>query len=120
MPQRDLPDHMKFGYAANREQAAIRDRLRAEGVDGMALHFAVAREYERTHANDPTFRERSAAFAARCRELYPPAIGVTFGEEELAHIIEHFQGANDATAISIAAKAAAALAKLRPSQDQGS
>lgn len=66
----------------------------------------------RLHKYDLTFRERQAIAAAK----RPPPAGRSefFTWAELEHLVEHFAGANDPTAASIAEKAAAALAARAP------
>jgi len=50
--------HRKFGYDHMLEMREIEERLRANGVTGVALHFAAVAQYEKAHADDPTYRQR--------------------------------------------------------------
>lgn len=97
-----------LGYAWHRERNEIRAHLRRRvwrfGLDNLAafrLEQRVDAIQRRIHRNKPTFRERSAAFAAR----QPVARREAFTPEELARIAEHFAGANDPIGQSILAKA---------------
>lgn len=106
----DITISQKFGYDIVMEKAAIRARLIAAGQpDDMTLLFEVEREYIAAHANDPTFKERSAVWLAKQK------VSTGFTREELERLIEHFENANDPMLISIREKAVAQLASHAPS-----
>lgn len=46
------------------EMREIEDRLQAQGLEGVALHFAAIGAYETAHRNDPTYRQRQAKWLA--------------------------------------------------------
>lgn len=109
-----------FGWAFERERAAIRahiykklgnNRTMKEARRfwrthrGKGVEWAVTRIQDRLHRSHPTYRERQEAWKAR--QGYAPS--TAFTQDELRHIAEHFAGANDPLAISIAAKAAAKI-----------
>lgn len=64
MPRSDIPVHRKLGYDHMLEMRGIEAQLRADGVTGVALHFAAVAQYERAHQHDPNFRQRQAAAKA--------------------------------------------------------
>lgn len=70
--QTDTPAHLKFGYAHMIEMREIEATLRAGGLAGADLYFASIREYQKRHANDPTFRERQQAWLATSSTPAPP------------------------------------------------
>lgn len=57
----DLPDARKFGYEAVIEKALIRARLVDSGMPpGLALEFAIEREYERASRRSDVRRDQRA------------------------------------------------------------
>lgn len=99
-----IPIEHKFGYAAAIEKEEIERSLLRRGVPMPQRYFEIERIYQERHANDPSYAERSAAFRAR---QAPPS--PSFTAEELQHMMEHFAGANDPIAASIAEKAKSLL-----------
>lgn len=95
---RDVPDNRKFGYEHRVECEAHRARLIAEGMSpgSIELHFAVVNAYEAAHKNDPTFRERQAAW----REKNPTQVINVLTVEEIDYIVERLAGANDPLGMS--------------------
>lgn len=101
-----------FGWAWHQERDEIRAHLRRRiwkfGLDGLAamrLESRIDRIQARLHRHRPSYKERQAAWRARQRPADPPR-PEPFTAEELAHIAEHFEGANDPLAQSIWRKAA--------------
>ncbi|RVC71319.1 hypothetical protein EN759_00450 [Mesorhizobium sp. M00.F.Ca.ET.038.03.1.1] len=90
---RDVPENRKFGYEHRLECDAIRARLIAEGMapGSIELHFAVVRAYEDAHKNDPTFRERQAAW----REKNTTELINLLSVEEIDYLVERLSGVND-------------------------
>jgi hypothetical protein len=70
----ELPLHQKFGYSHMIEMRAIEDRLRANGITGVALHFAAVAEYEAAHKNDPIYSERKIAAKPEQNNLFRLAL----------------------------------------------
>ena len=100
----ETPIHRKLGYQRMIEIGAHRERIKAAtGLSGERLEAAARDAYDEAHRNDPTYRETSAAFAARFPKPPPP---VLFTPEELALIAERFAGANDPVGQAIERKAA--------------
>lgn len=98
-----------LGWSHHQEREEIRAHLRRRiwqfGFDHLAsfrLEQRVSAIQARLHKNKPTYRERSAAFAAKARAIPDPVI---FTAEELERIAEHFAGANDPLAQAIHTKA---------------
>lgn len=54
----ERPIHLKFGYPHMIEMREIETELRAKGLTGTALHFAVIAESEVRHKDDLPYRER--------------------------------------------------------------
>jgi hypothetical protein len=111
-----------FQWAWNRERAAIRahimrklgnNRTTKEAARfwnthrGRGVEFAVTKIQNRLHRSHPNMRERQEAWKARSRPA--AATNTAFTTDELAHLADHFAGANDPIAISIATKAATML-----------
>jgi hypothetical protein len=104
-----------LGWAWHMELEAIRNHLRRRiwkfGLDGFARFRLDQRAQEiqrRLHRwNRPTMRERQAIWKAK----QPPrtTANVTFTLEELQHLTDLFEGANDPLSASIGEKAKAAL-----------
>lgn len=110
------PVHLKFGYAALKEQDEIRERLIAAGITNLReLHFAVAAAYTEAHKNDKTMKDRQEEArqkaAAEWREQEPPRSPdpTHLTAEELAYLVEHFEQANEPIAAAIGQKAKAIL-----------
>lgn len=102
-----------FGWAHNRERDEIEAHLISRGWDrnDFAFYFRVTRIQERLRRDQPTYRERQDAARARGERWVSPPPGpppVIFTPEELAHIADHFAGANDPLAQAIWHKASRA------------
>ena len=111
-----------FGYAHMMERQALREHVRkrgrhvTEGITGAydpRVEHRIARMQERIHRHKPTLRETQAAWRARCAAAQPRPEGerTYLTWEELQHLVDLFTGANDPLSLSIAEKAAEALAK---------
>jgi len=96
------PIHLKFGYEAAKERAAIQTELEEQGLTGTDLHFAVVREYERRHADDPSYKETSERILAEAKARSGSDTGLT--REEAEHLLELLGGANHPLSQSIAGK----------------
>lgn len=98
----DLPDHLRFGYEHRKECEEHRARLIAEGMEpgSIELHFAVVAAYDDAHKNDPTFRERQAAW----REKNTTQLINVLTVEEIEYLVERLSGANDPIGISASEK----------------
>jgi hypothetical protein len=100
-----------FGWAHNRERQEIEEHLIKRGWsrDDYRFHFRVEAIRHRLHKYKPTFAQRQAAARARGEKWVSPPPGpppVMFTEDELEHIAQHFERANDPLAIAIWRKAA--------------
>jgi hypothetical protein len=103
-----------FGWTWHRERDAIHNHLmrgkRAQTYVGhtfgsFMLQQRINAIQARIHKYKPTFKERSAAFAAQQHALRGRS-PITFTDEELRHLSDLFDGANDPLSASIAAKIA--------------
>jgi hypothetical protein len=115
------PAGKPFGWAHHAERDHIRQHLRRRiwkfGFDEFRVFRMEQRINEiqrRLHKYDETFAQRSRRWAEeqrlRCaREATGADLGLTW--EELQHLLEHFEGANDPISAAIAEKAKAAYAK---------
>lgn len=100
----------EFGFYQLVEKEIIRARLVADGVvDEMRLHFAISSAFTEAHRNDESYRDWQARNRHRWERVStaPPALT----RPEWEFLAEHFDGANDPTALAILAKARAALAE---------
>ncbi|QPC91480.1 hypothetical protein [Mesorhizobium sp. INR15] len=97
-----VPEHLKFGYQRNKECDEHRARLIAEGMEvgSVQLHFAVVAAYDEAHKNDPTFRERLAAW----REKNTTQVINVLSVEEIDYLVERLHGANDPLGVSASEK----------------
>ncbi len=99
-----------FGYAWNREREEIRQHLyrRPHLLKEHELEFRVTKIQDRIHKYKPTLRQRQEAAAIIKSSLKPiPNPGFTI--EELQHLVDLFEGANDPLSAKIASKALAAI-----------
>ncbi|MGX7874419.1 hypothetical protein ACVDG5_018155 [Mesorhizobium sp. ORM6] len=98
----DIPDHLRFGYEHRVECDAHRERLIAEGMKpgSIELFFAVSAAYVEAHKNDPSFRERQAAW----REKNTTQLVNVLTVEEIDYLVERLHGANDPIGISATEK----------------
>lgn len=103
------PTAGKFGEAHNLERQAIRDHLRARGryVDGYG-ELLVAKIQMRLQRD---YHRRKPPIGVR-RVTSSPA-PVQFNADELRHLVDLFDGANDPLSASIAAKAAVLLERAQ-------
>ncbi len=100
-----------FGWAHNQEREAIRRHLRRRlwrfGLDDLRaarLEQRVTQIQRRLHREKPTMKERQA----RIKTVGLPSSDFT--ADELRHIVDAWQFANDPLSAAIAVKAAAKLA----------
>ena len=102
----ETPLHRKLGYEHAVERARIREHLIRRGwsPSDLAFEFRITRIQDRIHKHKPTMRERQQAWLAKQPQPKPSVI---FTPEELAFLVEHFEGANHPLAQSIYAKASA-------------
>ena len=98
-----------FGWAFNMERRALREHLERKGrYSAQELFFAVTRLQERIHRDKPTYRQRQEAWKARHATRAPAP---TFTEEELRHLVDLFEGANDPLTAAIYEKARVILSR---------
>lgn len=97
MTQEDtVPVHKKFGYKAEMEKAAIRERLIAAGFDpnSIGFSFQVEEEYIKAHRNDLTMRERQEiGYAKNWKPREDGALNFTI--DELNYLAFKLDGVND-------------------------
>lgn len=86
-----IPEDRKLGYKVTLEKVEIREELKARGLSGHELYFAVEKEYARRHANDETYADVSRRLASK-RERCGHFLMLT--QEEADHLMELFKHAN--------------------------
>jgi len=99
-----------FGYAWHKERDEIHNHLmrgkRAQMYVGLTMKQRIDAIQTRIHRNKPNLQERQAArLACQPKRLTPPS----FTDDELMHLIELFNHANDPISKAIALKAAEML-----------
>jgi len=102
----------KFGYDHMVEMRAIEAQL--SHLPEIERYFAAIKEYQRRHANDPTYRERIEAARARGEKWVSPAKTTTsrpsppsLTADEIGYLLERLVGVNDPLGASAAAKLSA-------------
>jgi hypothetical protein len=103
------PGGKPLGWAHHEERHVIREHLKRRGryrQGWSELHISAIQR--RLHRYDLTFRELQVLYKRKWAHNATPA-PPSFDAEELARLLEHFEGGNDPVAQSIAAKAAALL-----------
>jgi 3',5'-cyclic AMP phosphodiesterase CpdA len=112
--RKNLPDHLRFGYAHMIETREIQARLILDGHDpeDPYISLAVSKAYTEAHKDDLTFSQRQD-LARWNREKwvppYPQTPAPKFTNEEMQMIAERFYAANDPIGQSIHDKAKATL-----------